>query len=152
VPCTCARASSSSPSSSVAGKSTDAEAALSTSQASLALARPPGIATISVDATSAAVAARFRDYRLEAWRAETPQDGWRLQPGQGAPFASAPASVDGTTVSGTITFNRRPGLDWAEVVLTAVAPDGRRYLLYGSGPQPTQFYGSVASWFEALTR
>lgn len=112
----------------------------------------PGIATISVDAASPAVAARFHDYRLEAWRAETPQDGWRLLPGQHQPFASVAASVDGTTVSGTLVFNGTPGLDWAEVVLTAAGPDGRRYLISASGPQPTQFYGSVASWFQALGR
>ncbi len=127
------------------GRATDFPSADSGSSA-------PGLATVSVQAASPAVIARFRDFRLEAWRAQAPQDGWRLLPDEAAPFATAAASVEGTTVSGALRFNQAPGVDWAEVVLTAIGPDGRRYLLTASGPEQTDFYGSVWSWFDALTR
>lgn len=110
----------------------------------------PGVATVSVAADSSAVVAQFQDFRLEAWRAEPPGDGWQLLPGQSAPFATAPATAAGETVSGTLRFNQAPGVDWAEVVLTAVGPDGQRYLLFASGPAQTEFRGSVWTWFTAL--
>jgi hypothetical protein len=109
-----------------------------------------GVDTISMDAASPAVIAKFRDFRFEAWRAEAPRDGWRLVPDQVAPFATAPATVDGLSISGTLRFDQTPGVDWAEVVLTGMGPDGGRYLLTASGPEPTEFHGSVWSWFSAL--
>lgn len=110
----------------------------------------PGVETISIDAASPAVIARFHDFRFEAWQAEAPRDGWRLLPGQDGPFATAPATVDGLIVSSTLRFDQTPGVDWAQVVLTGIGPDGRRYLLTASGPEPTEFHGSVWSWFSAL--
>lgn len=112
----------------------------------------PGVETMNLEAASEAVIAGFRDVRLEAWRAEAPGDGWQLIPGQNGPFATAPAQVDGTTISGTIRLNDAPGIDWAQVVVTAVGPDGRRYLLTTSGPEQTEFFGSVWAWFAALAR
>jgi hypothetical protein len=67
----------------------------------------------------------------------------RLVPGQTGPYAVGPAQLDGTTLSGTITFNQAPNVDWAGVVLTAGGPDGQRYLLDASGPERTEFFGSV---------
>jgi hypothetical protein len=61
-------------------------------------------------------------------------------------------TTDGAAVSGTIAFNSEPGVDWAQVVLTAFGPDGHRYLLWASGPQQSEFFGSVASWFAAVAR
>lgn len=112
----------------------------------------PGVDQVTVDGTSEAAIARFTDYRLEAWLALPPQDGWPLVPGQTKPFATAPATRDGASVSGTIAFNQQPGVEWAQVVLTAIGPDGRRYLLWAGGPEQTEFFGSVASWFAAFTR
>lgn len=109
----------------------------------------PGVREMTVEAAAPAVIARFRDFRFEAWRAESPRDDWRLLPGQTGPFATAEAAVDGAAVSGVLRFNQTPGVDWAEVALTAIGPDGRRYLLTASGPEQTQFYGSVWSWFSA---
>jgi hypothetical protein len=109
-----------------------------------------GIDWVTVQGTSAAALAEFRDWRLEAWRAEPPGDGWALVPGQTGPFAVSQASLHDTTVSGTIAFNNEPGVEWAQVVLTAVGPDGHRYLHWTSGPQQTEFVGSVWSWFAAL--
>ncbi|MEO8273267.1 MAG: permease prefix domain 1-containing protein [Chloroflexota bacterium] len=108
-----------------------------------------GVEMVTLYAASPAAVGRFHDFRLEAWRAEMPQDGWSLVPGQTVPFATAPASVDGAAISGTIAFNQAPGVEWAEVVMTAVGPDGKRYLLSASGPERTEFYGSVLSWLAA---
>jgi hypothetical protein len=109
-----------------------------------------GVETVTTYAANRDVTAKFRDFRLEAWQVEAPSDGWALVPGQSAPFATAPAEVDDTAVSGTLTFNQAPGVEWAQVVLTAIGPDGRRYLLTASGPEQTEFYGSVWAWFAAL--
>lgn len=110
----------------------------------------PGVEAVTVEAAGPAVVSQFRDFRLEAWRAESPGDGWSLQPGQDGPFATAPATAEGLTITGTLRFDKTPGVDWAEVVLTAVGPDAQRYLLSASGPVPTEFHGSVWSWFSAL--
>lgn len=110
----------------------------------------PGIDSVTVEGASSAALAAFSDWRLEAWRADRPHDGWALTPGQTGPFATSPADRDGATVSGTIAFNGKPDVDWAQVVLTALGPDGHRYLLWASGPQQSEFYGSVWSWFAAL--
>lgn len=112
----------------------------------------PGIDSVTVEASSEAALAKFTGFRLEAWRAQAPQDGWALVAGQIRPFATATPSTDGATVSGTIAFNSKPGVDWAQVVLTANGPDGHRYLLWASGPQQSEFFGSVASWFAAIAR
>jgi HAAS len=106
---------------------------------------------VDVQAASAAVIGQFHGFRLEAWEAQAPGNGWKLIPGQRAPFASAPAYVDGATVSGTIRFDTAPGVDWAQIVLTAVGPDGRRYLLTAGGPEQAEFSGSVWAWFAGLT-
>lgn len=111
-----------------------------------------GIATVSADAASERVISQLRAFRLEAWIAQPPSDGWALIAGQQGPFATAPASVDGTTVSGTIRFDQVPGVDWAEVILTAIGSDGRRYLITANGPVPTEFHGSVWAWFSSLNR
>ena len=110
-----------------------------------------GVQTIAVDAVDAATAGQFRDVRFEAWRAQRPQDGWALDPRQAGPYEVSPAETDGATISGTIRFDSQPGLEWAEVVLTGVAADGRRYLLWAhGGPDQTEFVGSVWAWFAAL--
>jgi hypothetical protein len=106
-----------------------------------------GSVMVSVDAASPALASNFHDLRLEAWRAEPPGDGWRLLPDQTTPFATAPATRDGATIQGTLQFNRTPDVIWAQVVLTGIGPDGTRYLLNASGPEPTIFSGSVWDWF-----
>lgn len=111
-----------------------------------------GIDSVSIEASSAAAIARFSDWRLEAWRAEAPQDGWALAAGQTKPFASFPAVADGTTISGMIAFDQEPDVEWAQIVLTATGPDGRRYLIWASGPEQSEFFGSVWSWFQALAR
>lgn len=111
-----------------------------------------GIDSVTVEATSAAALAKFTSFRLEAWRAQAPQEGWALVAGQTGPFATATPSADGATVSGTIAFNSEPGVEWAQIALTANGPDGHRYLLWASGPQQSEFFGSVTSWFAAITR
>ena len=109
---------------------------------------------MSVTARSETTMAQFHDIRLEAWRAEPPQDGWKLIPSQAAPFAIAGTTVDGSTASGVIRLDAAPGVDWAEVIVTGIAPNGNRYILSADGaPSQVQFRGNVLSWFAAsLTR
>ena len=131
------------------GGSPESAAVLFSSQStSMAL----GTDSVEYDLVSQQAIAQFRDFRLEAWIGEPPHDDWRLVAGQTGPYAVAPALLDGTTLSGTITFNQAPNVDWAGVVLTAAGPDGQRYLLDASGPERTEFFGSVWSWFAALAR
>jgi hypothetical protein len=111
-----------------------------------------GVEQVTVFAASPEIAARFHAFRLEAWRAEPPGDGWRLLPGQTNPFATAPMAVAWTAIAGTLRYNQTPGADWAQVVVTAVGPDERRYILSTSSPRPTVFFGSVVAWFAALGR
>jgi hypothetical protein len=110
----------------------------------------PGVESVTVFAASPEVAVRLTDYRLEASRAEPPQDGWHLPAGQSGPFATAPATVDDVAIQATLRFYTAPTVEWAELALTAVGPDGRRYLVTTTGPVQTEFYGSVWSWFAAL--
>ena len=109
-----------------------------------------GVEEVTVFAASPEIASQFHAFRLEAWRAEPPGNGWRLLPGQTTPFATAPMTVAASAVTGTLRFNRMPGVDWAQVVVTATGPDGRRYLVTSSSPKATVFYGSVIDWFVAL--
>ncbi len=110
----------------------------------------PGTFMVDVTATSEAAAAQFSGLRLEAWAAEPPQSDWRLRPGQAGPFVTAPATRDGAAVTGTLRFATRPDVSWAQVTLTGVAPDGRRYLLWSSVPQRAIFQGTVWDWLTAL--
>jgi hypothetical protein len=114
--------------------------------------RGTGVDEIRVTAASPAVLAGFRNFRLEAWRAEPPGDSWRLMPGQHAPFATADAVAGESWVSGTIRFDETPGVEWTQIVVTAVGRDGVRYIIAAGGPEPTVFNGNVVSWFAALVR
>jgi HAAS len=131
------------------GSSTAADALL---QGSVSTSQMVGTEAIEYQVPSPQVIARLTDFRLEAWVADAPRDDWHLAPGQTAPYAVAPAYVDGTSMSGTIVFNQEPLANWAAVVLTAVGPDGRRYVLAATGPEQTEFFGTVWNWIAALTR
>ena len=110
-----------------------------------------GTASVTVEASRSAMT-RFSSFRLEAWQASPPGDGWHLLSNVRGPMATAPVEVDGTTLSGTIDFTHTPGADWAEVVMTGISPGGERYLLAAGGmPAQTTFQGSVLDWFVALT-
>lgn len=114
--------------------------------------RETGVDEVRVTAASPAVLAGFSDFRIEAWRAEPPGDGWRLVPGQHAPFATADAVLEGSAVRGTIRFDGTPGVEWSQVLVTAVGRDGVRYIIAAGGPEQTVFNGNVLSWFAALVR
>ena len=109
-----------------------------------------GVVDLQLTAGNAAQVAYFHDYRLEAWRSQSPEGSSALVPDQTGPFAFAPATPEGNNVAGTLYFDRSPDIDWAQVAVTAVAPDGRRYLLSVSGPGPVEFHGSVWDWFAAM--
>ena len=112
----------------------------------------PGVDEVRVTASDPAVLAAFHDFRLEAWRAEPPGNGWRLVPGQHSPFATADVNVKASGVSGTIRFDRTPGVEWTQIVVTAVGRDGVRYVIAAGGPEQTTFRGTVLAWFVELLR
>lgn len=113
---------------------------------------PPGVTSVRLTLASESILAGLHDIRLEAWRAEPPRDGWRLLPGQTAPFDVATVSVEGTTLSGVIEYHDVPSVDWAQVIVTAAGRDGTRYILAAGGPTEVTFHGTVLDWFGSLGR
>jgi hypothetical protein len=111
---------------------------------------PPGVTSVRLTVASTSVLRDLRDIRLEAWRAEAPRDGWRLLAGQTGPFAVAPVTVDGTTISGVIEYDHVPSVDWAQAIVTALGRDGTRYVLAADGPTQVTFHGTVLEWFSSL--
>ncbi len=112
----------------------------------------PGVVEMEVEATSPSTFALFHDYRLEAWRSEGWEQGGALIRESAAPFATAPATAAEGSVRATLRFNTVPGVEYARLALTAIGPDGQRYLLDLFGPDQTEFHGSVWDWFAALVQ
>ena len=111
-----------------------------------------GVIDLTIETTDPAALALFHDYRLEAWRADSWDEGGSLVPGQSAPFATAAATPEEGWVHATLRFNRTPGVEHARLALTAIGRDGQRYLLYLSGTEETEFHGSVWDWSAALVQ
>ncbi len=80
----------------------------------------------------------------------SPMGGFRFPP----PDPGAPAALwwpaDSVMVSGALRVDRQPGLGWALVAITGIAPDGRRHFLTGPDTIQTAFRGTVWDWFAAL--
>jgi hypothetical protein len=55
-----------------------------------------------------------------------------------------------TTLSGGLALNRWPGVTFAWVAITGVAPDGRRYLLLEPSGSQVVFSGTAFDWFQAV--
>ncbi len=99
------------------------------------------------DVASTVNLSAWHDFRFEAWR-RLPNDG-RPDPNFGAPFATAPAELQGTRLQATLRVDRTPGVVYYGLVLTGVGPDGERYLLSGPNGGQTVFVGTVWEWFSA---
>ena len=80
----------------------------------------------------------------------SPTGGFRFPPPDpGAPTAQWwPA--DSVMVSGALRVDREPGVGWALVAITGLAPDGRRHFLTGPDTIQTVFRGTAWDWFAAL--
>jgi len=99
----------------------------------------------------AAILSNWTDVRFEAWHA-LPMN----EPGPGgidtrysSPFAVQPAVSSGSHLTAVFHFERlRDASPWW-VVLTAVGPDGHRYLLDGGQGGSSDFNGSAWDWLTA---
>ncbi len=80
----------------------------------------------------------------------SPDGGFRFPP----PDPGAPAAqwwpAGSVMLSGALWVDREPGLVWALVAITGIAPDGRRHFVTGPDPIQTVFRGTAWDWFGAL--
>ncbi len=80
----------------------------------------------------------------------SPGGGFRFPP----PDPRAPAAqwwpAGSVMVSGALLVDREPGLGWALVAITGIAPDGRRHFVTGPDTIQTVFRGTAWDWFGAL--
>jgi hypothetical protein len=79
-----------------------------------------------------------------------PDGGFRFPP----PDPGAPTAqwwpVDSLMVSGALRVDREPGLGWALVAITGIAPDRQRHFVTGPDTIQTVFHGTAWDWFVAL--
>ena len=106
-----------------------------------------GVATVSVG-NAGAITAQWHDLRIEAWRAILDTGG--LDRSSPDPIATAPMSVTaGDALVGSIRVDGVRGVSQFMIVLTGVAPDGRRDFLTSLGGTNTSFNGSALDWLRA---
>jgi hypothetical protein len=132
---------------------------------------------LSLDVADRGQLAGWSDLRVEAWRGIAPitgagaAQGPELDPSETAPFLTGPVvwsaagtSPDGNstwsysspwppnaaTLSGALLMNHSPGVSWAWVAITGIAPDGARYLLSEVSGNQVYFSGTALDWFEAV--
>jgi len=96
---------------------------------------------------AASVTARWRDLRLEAWRA-TPAGG-EIDRAHALPFATAPMSIESARLVGAVRVDRTRDVSQWWLVVTGVAPDGRRDLIATLGGANSTFTGSAWDWMTA---
>lgn len=114
-----------------------------------------------------AVLAGWRDLRVEAWAGISQSrvdpaalrpfvvGPARFEPPGGAPFPSSWFGSNGLPdgawqLAGLVRIDRSPGVRWAWLAITGVAPDGRRYIVQGPSPQQTMFNGTGWDWLTAV--
>lgn len=105
-----------------------------------------GLATASLGGV-AAVTARWRDLRLEAWRAR-PSDG-DLDRAYPLPFATAPLTVQAGRLVGAVRVDRTRDVFQWQLVVTGIAADGGRDLVARLGGTNSTFTGSAWDWLTA---
>jgi len=125
-----------------------------------------GVTSIWVGISDPSLLSGWGDFRVEAWRGVRlsgmdPELGVAVDPAATAPFAIGPARLDSgqdvldpssieTRLGGSVAINHNPSVTLAWVVLTGVAPDGKRYFLDGPSYQTTAFNGTALDWFGAV--
>ncbi|MDQ3691932.1 MAG: permease prefix domain 1-containing protein [Chloroflexota bacterium] len=93
----------------------------------------------------------LRDLRIEAWRGDPDVPG-RLDARWDEPFAVAPVTRNGGNLAGTVKTTREPGVSHWRLILTAIGPEGTRYVVADGGGGNSTFTGSAWDWLVAVTR
>lgn len=105
-----------------------------------------GFVTASLG-NAAAVATRWHDLRLEAWRAAP--EGGSIDRAWSTPFANAPLTVESGRLVGAVRVDRTRDISQWWVVVTGVAADGGRDLVVTIMGGNSTFTGSVVDWLTA---
>jgi hypothetical protein len=105
-----------------------------------------GLVTASLDGV-AAVTTRWRDLRLEAWRAT--QSGGEIDRAYTAPFAIAPMAVQSDRLVGAVRVDRMRDVSQWWLVVTGLAADGGRDLVVTLSGMNSTFTGSAWDWLAA---
>jgi len=105
-----------------------------------------GVARVEIG-NGAALAARWHDLRVEAWRSEL-QTG-ALDRAHPAPFATAPLTSAGGALAGSVRVDRTRDVSGYWLVVTGLAGDGQRDLVVSVGGTNTTFTGSALDWLAA---
>ena len=106
-----------------------------------------GVASSKLELITPAALAGWSDLRFEAWRMTG--DDFRVLPGETAPFAVSPATIEGLTVAGSIRVDRARNVDTFGLVLVGTGPDGVRHVLWGPNGLQTAFRGTAWDWLTA---
>jgi len=130
-----------------------------------------GYVGLSVDVADRGLLTGWSDLRVEAWKGTGAAYYGGPDPNETAPFLTGPVvwSAAGTwpdgsliwsssfpwppnaaTLSGGLALNHWPGVSFAWVAITGVAPDGRRHLLAQPSGFQVVFGGTALDWFEAI--
>ena len=95
----------------------------------------------------AAVTARWRDLRLEAWRTLPP--GSDLDRAYPLPFATAPMTIQSGRLIGAVRVDQTRNVsEWLPTV-AGIAADGGRDLIAPLGGANSTFTGSAWDWLTA---
>ena len=105
-----------------------------------------GLATASLGGV-AAVPARWRDLRLEAWRTLPP--GSDLDRAYPLPFATAPMTIQSGRLIGAVRVDQTRNVSEWLLVVTGIAADGGRDLIAPLGGANSTFTGSARDWLTA---
>ncbi len=98
-------------------------------------------------------AGAWTDLRLEVWQGPADLlDGAALDPQATEPLVTAPLTVDGARVHGTVQLLPEPRPSHYYVAITGVAADGERVQLAWPGVEWWQWRGTALQFFEALAR
>jgi hypothetical protein len=130
-----------------------------------------GYVGLGLDVADRGLVAGWGDFRVEAWKGTGAAYYGGPDPNETAPFLTGPVewsaagtSPDGSltwsssspwpanaaTLSGGLALNHWPGVSFAWVVITGIAPDGRRHLLTQPSGFQVVFSGTALDWFEAI--
>lgn len=105
-----------------------------------------GLATASLGG-AAAVTARWRDLRLEAWHALP--SGGELDRAHTMPFATAPLTVQSGRLVGAVRVDRTRNVSQWQLFVTGIAADGGRDVIATLGGANSTFTGSAWGWLTA---